>query len=147
MPYCRNCGEKLTDGTSFCPKCGSPQQDNTPKTVFCKHCGSEIDSDCIICPKCGKQVQELRSTPAAAPVVINNANQNMSTNTVVVDGRAKDKWVAFFLCLLLGYLGAHKFYEGRTGQGILYLLTLGLFGIGWIMDCIILLFKPNPYYV
>lgn len=26
---------------------------------------------------------------------------------------AKNKWVAFFLCLFLGYLGVHKFYEGR----------------------------------
>ena len=47
------------------------------------------------------------------------------------------------LCLLLGWLGAHKFYAGRTGMGILYLLTFGLCGIGWIIDsvkCIINLF-------
>ena len=54
---------------------------------------------------------------------------------------------AFFLCLFLGYLGAHKFYEGKVGMGILYLFTLGLCGIGWIVDCILILLKPNPYYV
>ena len=32
-------------------------------------------------------------------------------------------------------------------MGILYLLTCGLFGIGWIVDIIIILTKPNPYYV
>ena len=32
-------------------------------------------------------------------------------------------------------------------MGILYLFTLGLFGIGWIVDTISYLFKPNPYYV
>ena len=44
-------------------------------------------------------------------------------------------------------LGAHKFYEGKVGMGILYLLTCGLFGIGWIVDIIIILTKPNTYYV
>ena len=62
-------------------------------------------------------------------------------------GRPKNKWTAFFLCLFLGEFGAHKFYEGKTGMGILYLFTLGLFGIGWLIDTISLLFKPNPYYV
>lgn len=62
-------------------------------------------------------------------------------------GRMKNKWVAFFLCLFLGFLGVHKFYEGRVGAGILYLLTLGLFGIGWLIDCVVLLFKPNPYFI
>ena len=59
----------------------------------------------------------------------------------------KSKWTAFFLCLFLGGIGAHKFYEGKILLGIVYLLTGGLFGIGWIIDFFVLLFKPNPYYV
>lgn len=59
---------------------------------------------------------------------------------------AKSKWVSFFLCLFLGPLGIHKFYEGRVLLGILYLLTVGLCGVGVMIDLIILLFKPNPYY-
>ena len=61
--------------------------------------------------------------------------------------RARSKWVALVLCFFLGWLGAHKFYEGKAGMGVLYLLTLGLFGIGVLIDFIVLLFKPNPYYV
>ena len=57
----------------------------------------------------------------------------------------KSKWVAFFLCLFFGVLGIHKFYEGRVLLGIVYLLTLGLCGVGVIIDLVILLFKPNPY--
>ena len=53
----------------------------------------------------------------------------------------KNKWIKFILCLFLGYLGAHKFYEGKTGMGILYLLTFGLFGIGWFVDLILILIK------
>ncbi len=61
--------------------------------------------------------------------------------------RQRNKWVAFFLCLFLGFLGAHKFYEGKAGLGILYILTIGLFGIGVFIDLIVILCKPNPYYV
>jgi len=59
---------------------------------------------------------------------------------------AKSKWVSFFLCLFLGVLGAHKFYEGRILLGVLYIFTGGLFGIGVIIDIVILFFKPNPYH-
>lgn len=59
---------------------------------------------------------------------------------------AKRKWVSFFLCLFLGVLGIHKFYEGRILLGMLYLFTGGLFGIGVVVDLVILFFKPNPYY-
>ena len=58
----------------------------------------------------------------------------------------KSKRVAFFLCLFFGVLGIHKFYEGRVLLGIVYLLTLGLCGVGVVIDLVILLFKPNPYY-
>lgn len=45
------------------------------------------------------------------------------------------KKVDLILCLSLGYLGIHKFYEKKIGIGILYLFTVGLFAIGWIYDC------------
>lgn len=113
---------------------------------YCKFCGELIDSECVICPKCGKQVEELK---AAQPnVIINNSNNNVNANVNAMPGlRPKNKWTAFLLCLFLGEFGAHKFYEGKVGMGILYLFTVGLFGIGWLIDTISLLFKPNPYYV
>lgn len=112
---------------------------------YCKHCGQLIDKDCIICPKCGKQVEQM-SQPN---VVINNTNQNQNVN-INGNGRLKkecNKWVSFFLCLFLGWIGAHKFYEGKIGLGVLYLLTVGLLGIGWLIDTIVIFCKPNPYYV
>ena len=40
------------------------------------------------------------------------------------------------LCLFLGYLGAHIFYRGKPGMGIVYALTFGFFGIGWLYDSV-----------
>ena len=42
--------------------------------------------------------------------------------------------IALVLCICLGWLGAHRFYARQIGMGILYLLTAGLFLVGWIMD-------------
>lgn len=44
--------------------------------------------------------------------------------------------VNFCVTLLLGWLGIHKFAEGKVGMGVLYLFTFGLFGIGWIVDIV-----------
>ena len=63
------------------------------------------------------------------------------------DGRkVRNKWVSFGLCRGLGYLGVHKFYEGKIGAGLLYMFTGGLFGFGWLIDCIKYLTKPTTYY-
>lgn len=116
------------------------------ETKFCKHCGEKIDKDCVVCPKCGKQVEMLAAQQPN--VVINNANNN-ANNNIIGGRRVKEinKWVAFFLCLFFGFLGVHRFYEGKIGTGILYLCTAGLCFIGVIVDLIIILTKPNPYYV
>jgi len=42
--------------------------------------------------------------------------------------------VAWILQTFFGYLGVHRMYMGKWGTGLLYLITLGLFGIGWIYD-------------
>lgn len=55
------------------------------------------------------------------------------------------KWVTFFLCLFFGFFGFHKFYEGKIGMGVLYLFTMGLCGIGWLVDLFAILKKPPRY--
>lgn len=50
----------------------------------------------------------------------------------------KSKTVAFILWFFLGFLSAHRFYVGKVGSGILYLLTFQLFGIGYIIDLFLL---------
>ena len=117
---------------------------------FCKHCGQKIEKNAVVCIYCGKQIETLEQN-SQPQVVINNSNMNTNTNinkntNVTANKNAKNKWVSFFLCLFLGYCGAHKFYEGKVGMGILYLCTGGLLFIGVIIDLIAILSKPNPYY-
>lgn len=60
---------------------------------------------------------------APSPPNTNNGGNNMA-------------WLKFAICFLFGYFGVHKFMEKKNGMGILYLFTMGLFGFGWIYDCI-----------
>jgi restriction system protein len=117
------------------------------KTKFCKFCGEKIPEDAVMCTHCGRQVEQLKGEQPQVVINNTNTNTNMNKNIGAVSGRPKNKWVAIILCAFLGFLGAHKFYEGKTGMGILYLFTCGLFGVGIIIDFIALLFKPNPYYI
>lgn len=126
------------------PAASQPTENGNTK--FCKHCGSRIPVDAVICTACGRQVEQVQNN-AQPNIVINNSNANVNTNTVGGFGRAKNKWVALVLCLLLGFVGGHKFYEGKVGMGILYIFTGGLFTIGVLIDLIVILTKPNPYYV
>lgn len=45
-----------------------------------------------------------------------------------------DYSVAWILLTFLGLLGIHRMYMGKWITGILYLLTLGLLGFGWLYD-------------
>lgn len=42
-----------------------------------------------------------------------------------------------------GWFGLHKFIEGKWKMGILYFLTVGIFGFGWIYDIIKILIGKN----
>lgn len=121
---------------------------NTPaETKFCRECGAKISKKALICPQCGCATESYTAPRAQQPqVVINNSNQNQQ-NMQGMLGHKKNKWVAFWLCFFFGIFGAHKFYEGKVGMGILYLLTGGLFGIGTFINFWQLLFRSNPYYV
>lgn len=148
-----------------CPNCGAELgTDPTGRTAFCGYCGAKLMVDDEVRHiqydnpedagyrfEMGRiraqreaAISVQRSAPAQPQQIIVN---NYAVPAPVPAGRRKSKWTAFFLCLFFGCFGLHKFYEGKGGMGVLYFFTMGLFGIGCLVDLISLLAKPNPYYV
>jgi len=113
--FCHACGRIINVHASHCVGCGAPQSQqalarpevgivdrNQPvglhNQIYCHGCGSNIHVTAIQCPKCGAQ------------------------NTNAVKKGSKDRLTAGLFALLLGVIGAHHFYLGNIGLGILYLL-------------------------
>lgn len=43
-----------------------------------------------------------------------------------------------YILWLVGFLGAHRFYYGKKWTGLIWLLTGGLLGVGWLIDLVLM---------
>jgi TM2 domain-containing membrane protein YozV len=57
----------------------------------------------------------------------------MLEHTKVPDNDTHLKSVGYILWIF-GFTGAHRFYFGKPISGTIYFFTLGLLGIGWLID-------------
>jgi len=62
------------------------------------------------------------ASPSFGAWMNNNINNNTHSKTLG------------YLLWIFGFLGAHRFYYGKPVTGTIWFFTLGLFGIGWIVD-------------
>ena len=69
------------------------------ETKYCSNCGGKIDIKAEICPKCGVRQPGMSSLSGE-----------------------RNRVIAAVLAIVLGGIGIHKFYLGRTGWGIVYLV-------------------------
>lgn len=122
--------------TVKCPMCGAPLDNNT-----CGYCGYKEEKSSVnshVPPQSGPTYVSPQPAPTYVPTQIIINNQATAATDVVPGISKKSKTVALLLCIFLGILGIHRFYVGKVGTGILYLFTYGLFGIGWIVDIILI---------
>jgi TM2 domain-containing membrane protein YozV len=112
-----------------------------PVSNFCPWCGVAYDGDARFCASCGRPRADLAVPgvplpPPSAPRVAGWPTPPVgSPPPASAPGATKSRPVAIALALLLGGLGLHKFYLGKVGLGIVYLLFCWTYIpslIGWI---------------
>lgn len=72
--------------------------------MFCRNCGNEVNENAAVCLKCGAAIQDIKKRPKSK------------------SGR-KSRFTAALLAFLFGEIGAHKFYYGSWGWGVVHLIT------------------------
>ena len=113
--YCANCGSKTLENTRYCEYCGTEQSvNNKDPTARTSHHTSTIDVNI--------------TNPPPGPTYVSHSNIS-----------PKSKLVLILLWFIFGVMGVHYFYAGRIGMGLLWLVTGGFFGIGWIIDILVIL--------
>jgi TM2 domain-containing membrane protein YozV len=72
------------------------------------------------------------------------ATQSSDTHSLVVG----------YVCWLFGFTGSHRFYYGKQISGTIWFFTLGLLGVGWLIDVVLIpgmnaqaarRYKAGPY--
>ena len=92
---------------------------------FVPHVGDEVEIFKTETKTIVSKVEPKRSAIPEGGININlsNTQQNNGQPTMVaVSGKVVNKVVYCILAFFLGGIGVHKFYAGRTGAGIMFLL-------------------------
>lgn len=109
-----------------CPQCGAPID---PTATECKFCGEKLvtqqaaqQSQPQPQPYSQPQVVIQQAQPQPQVVIQQAAPQPMYVSGINPAWPVKSKVAAGILAIFFGGLGIHKFYLGKVGMGILYLL-------------------------
>lgn len=113
--YCRNCSAPVNPAAVYCTACGVPPFKGVN---FCPNCAGRTNPQAVVCVSCGCDLRQAAMDPEVGT----------------------HNWlVTLLLCWFLGVFGIHSFYVGKTGIGIVQLLTLGGCGIWALVDFIMIL--------
>ena len=62
----------------------------------------------------------------------------LATKPAVVWENDSHSLTVGYVLWLVGFTGAHRFYYGKPISGVVWFLTFGLLGIGWLIDAFLL---------
>ena len=155
MPFSVNCGNEIQSDFDFCPECGHSvahipaghSVSASEKVRICPQCKSQVPESLFYCLNCGYLFPDPLN---AGKDGYNEYGETRNDKKSKFRKKEKpkiwrNKWVVFFLCLIFGFFGIHRFYEGKIFTGLLFLLTFGFLGFGVFVDLIRIVLKPNPY--
>jgi len=102
-----------------CPQCGAPID---PGATECKFCGEKLAVQQAAQQVQQAQPQVVYAQPQPQVVIQQVAPQQVYVSGINPSWPIKSKVAAGLLGIFLGGIGIHKFYMGKIGMGILYLL-------------------------
>jgi|AntAceMinimDraft_6_1070360.scaffolds.fasta_scaffold05827_4 TM2 domain-containing membrane protein YozV len=110
--------------------------------MYCSKCGTQVQESAKFCSSCGQETNVRPEVRNQVPVL---GHEKANIGAQYPD---KSKWLAVSLALVLGSFGAHKFYLGKNGLGILYLVFFwsGIPLLLGIFEAILLAFMPREQF-
>jgi TM2 domain-containing membrane protein YozV len=111
--------------------------------MFCSNCGNQIFAGASFCASCGNPVPVSgQAASKAAPQTQYAPNYGQASDP------GPSKVAAGVLGIVLGGIGVHKFYTGKIGAGILYLIFFwtGIPAIAGLIEGIIYLTQDEATF-
>lgn len=115
----------------------------------CDNCGAPLIcySNFYRCEYCGSRYQLIDDNGNIYPIIIEAIEEIKPQVQLPQNGIdkliPKEKITTFFLCLIFGWFGVHRFYTKNYALGLIYLFTCGFYGIGVLIDLVMIL--TNEY--
>lgn len=107
----------------------------------CEDCGSKkyekLDENTYKCAYCGRTEEVYRAEPETTTSKEDEMHELKKEYIKTVtqsEKSVRNIGMLLIIAVFGGVIGLHKFVEGKTLWGIIYIFTWGLFGIGFMFD-------------